>query len=87
MTNLKNTTGNTNTYTLHYDISAQVVITAMIKKGYTTITLSKLYDTLGADTKQTKNEVKWALRRAKTEGLISKTPVRGVYTVNWYKGG
>ena len=75
------TSGLTDTYTPQYDKAGQVLIMALLKKGYTVITLDYLYDTLGADTKETKNGVRWAVRTAKNFGIITKTAVKGVYQV------
>ena len=75
-------TGKTKTYTPQFDVAAQVLILAMINRGYSVITLDELYHTLGATTKEPQNGVRWAVRTAKKQGLIGKTSTRGVYTVN-----
>ena len=76
------TSGVTNTYTPQYDAAGQVLILALINRGHSVITLDELYHTLGAATKETQNGVRWAVRLAKKQGLISKTNLRGVYSVN-----
>ena len=74
-------TGISGRYIKAFDIAGQVIIDALVDKGYETIILDHLYDTLGVDTKAGRVSVQWAVRRAKDAGIIAKTKVRGVYQV------
>ena len=77
-----NPTGHLNEFVKAFDIAAQVIIMASVNRGDKIITLDTLYHLTGADNKATKCSVRWAVRRAKDNGFIESSSVKGVYTVN-----
>lgn len=75
-------TGQLNEYNKEMEIAAQVLIISFIKRGYEYIQLKDLYEILSADTKALQTSVRWAVRRAKDENVISKIKgFRGLYSV------
>ena len=74
-------TSKSGAYSQAFDVAGGVIINALISKGYDVITLSQLYDITGATLPAQQNGIRWAVRRAKDEGFLAKTKVRGVYSV------
>ena len=64
-----------------FDIAAQFLIRAMVRKGREYITLCELYNTLNAKSKAEKTSVRWAVRHAKDAKVLSKTGRRSAYKV------
>jgi len=70
-------------YSRAYDLAAQALITeVLLPLGRQEIHLhADLYGPLRAYTPAQQCGVRWAVRRAKDTGLVTKTKVRGVYAV------
>jgi len=65
----------------HYRNAAKLIIGARIRDGWEHITLSYLYDVLGASGKVACNGVLWAIQDLKHNDELAKTSERGVYQV------
>ena len=74
-------TGSTGRYCKESLLAGEVLIQALARKGREYITLSELYDTLGAEFNTERNGIQFAVEWAKRENLIRNTNERGVYAV------
>ena len=72
---------NTGTSRAHDLATTALLEKVLLPLGHKTIFLHDLYNIVRAHDPAEQTGVRWAVRRAKDKGLISKTTVRGVYAV------
>ena len=65
----------------HYRNATKLLVGARIRDGWEHITLSYIYDTLGASGTVACNGVLWGIQDLKSGDEIAKTSERGVYQV------
>ncbi len=68
-------------YVNEFRIAAHVLLKALMAKGYHTISLDHLYDTLGAEDRAQKTSIRWAVQDLKDQGFLGNTKTKKVYEV------